>query len=74
MAITASQLRANVYRVLDDVLESGIPVEINRGGRQLRIIAVDAPDLLSRLVRRTDIVTGDSEDFVHLDWSGEWNP
>jgi prevent-host-death family protein len=74
VAITASELRANVYRVLDEVLASGIPVEINRGGRQLRIVPVDAPDRLNRLVRRSEIVVGDSEDFVHLDWSGEWNP
>ena len=37
--LTASKLRANVYRVLDQVLETGVPVEIERHGRRLRIIA-----------------------------------
>lgn len=28
---------------------------------------------LSRLVNRCDVVVGDSSDFIHLDWSGEWH-
>jgi Antitoxin Phd_YefM, type II toxin-antitoxin system len=74
MAMTASQLRANIYRVLDQILETGAPVEIERGGRRLRIIAIDAPSRLSRLVRRADAVNGDPEDLVHIDWSSEWRP
>lgn len=72
MILTASKLRENVYRVLDQVLETGEPAEIERNGRRLRIVADDQPSRLSRLVQRTDLVVGDSDDFVHLDWSGEW--
>lgn len=72
MILTASKLRENIYRVLDQVLETGEPVEIERNGRRLRIVADDQPSRLDHLVRRPDIVAGDSEDFVHLDWSGEW--
>jgi hypothetical protein len=74
MAITASKLRENVYRVLDQVLETGEPVEIERNGRRLFIVADRPPSRLGRLVRRPDAVVGDSEDLVHLDWSGEWSP
>lgn len=74
MGITASKLRENVYRILDDVLATGVPVEIERNGRVLRIMAVDGPSTADRLVRRPDVVVGDSEDFVHLDWSADWNP
>jgi len=72
MILTASKLRENIYRVLDQVLETGEPAEIERNGRRLRIVADDPPPRLSRLVQRTDLVVGDSDDFVHLDWSGEW--
>lgn len=72
MILTASKLRENIYRVLDQVLETGEPAEIERNGRRLRIVADDQPSRLDRLVRRPDAVDGDSEDFVHLDWSGEW--
>ena len=76
MAITASRLRENVYRILDEVLETGTPVEIERGGRRLRIIAVidDKGSRLDRLTPHPDAVTGDPDDLVHLDWSGEWKP
>ena len=72
MTLTASKLREDIYRILDHILATGAPVEIERNGRRLRIVADDAPSKFTRLVRRTDVVVGDSEDFVHLDWSGEW--
>ena len=72
MILTASKLREDIYRLLDHVLATGEPIEIERNGRRLRIIADEAPTTLGRLVRRDDVVVGDSDDFVHLDWSGEW--
>ncbi len=70
--MTASALRRDIYRVLDRVLETGEPVIIERKGRRIRISAEEAPSRLNSLVRRADVVVGDSEDFVHLDWSSEW--
>jgi hypothetical protein len=72
MILTASKLREDIYRVLDHVLATGEPVEIERNGRRLRIIADEPPTRMSRLVRRDGVVTGDSDDLVHLDWSDEW--
>ena len=72
MSITASKLRENIYRVLDEVLATGQPVEIERNGRRLLIVADDRPSRLALLVNRSDVVVGDSADFVHLDWSSEW--
>jgi antitoxin (DNA-binding transcriptional repressor) of toxin-antitoxin stability system len=71
MPFTASKLRENIYRVLDQILETGVPVEITRKGRRLKIVPVDGPDKLANLKRR-DVLNGDPEDIVHLDWSGEW--
>ncbi len=67
MTITASKLRENIYRVLDEILATGVPVEIERNGRILRIVADDEPTRLGRLVRRPDALVGDPEDIVHLD-------
>jgi antitoxin (DNA-binding transcriptional repressor) of toxin-antitoxin stability system len=72
--LTASQLRADVYRVLDRVLESGVPAEIKRKGRVLRIVPETLPSRLSRLVTRPTFIKGDPDDLVHLDWSAEWRP
>jgi hypothetical protein len=73
MAMTASALRRDIYRILDQVLETGEPVIIERNGRRVRISADDVPSRLDALVRRPEVVVGDSEDFVHLDWSDQWN-
>jgi prevent-host-death family protein len=74
MTITASQLRANVYRVLDEVLETGTPVEIERRGHRLRIVPAEPLGRLERLVRRPRYLKVDPESIVHLDWSDEWRP
>lgn len=70
--MTASALRRDIYRILDRVLESGEPVIIERHGRRVRISAEDVPSRLDALVRRPEVVVGNSDDFVHLDWSNEW--
>ena len=76
MAITASKLRENVYRILDRILETGDPVEIVRGGRKLRIVPVESPltKRLDRLRPHPEALVGDPEDIVHLDWSDHWTP
>jgi hypothetical protein len=70
---TASELRADVYRVLDSVLETGKPVEIERKGRVLKIVVEPPRSKLSSLVKRP-YLRGAPEDIVHMDWSGAWRP
>jgi hypothetical protein len=71
-------LRQTVYAVLDAVLETGVPAEIRRKGRLLRIVAVDeSPNRLARLQNlpaRPDLIIGDPEDLVDVDWYGLWEP
>jgi antitoxin (DNA-binding transcriptional repressor) of toxin-antitoxin stability system len=76
MKITASKLRENIYKVLDQVIETGVPVEIERRGRRLRIIPGDETprSKLARLEPRPKAIVGNPEDLVHLDWSAEWKP
>ena len=77
MAVTASQLRADVYNLLDRVLETGVPLEIERSGRILRIVADNPGGWMSRLEReprREGVTAGNPDDLVHIDWSGDWKP
>jgi PHD/YefM family antitoxin component YafN of YafNO toxin-antitoxin module len=71
MRLTASSLRANVYRILDRVLETGVPVLIERKGKMLKIVAVEAASKLDNLKPRP-YLAADPEELVSLDWSGEW--
>lgn len=74
--LTASKLRQDIYRVLDRVLATGRPVEIERRGQILRIVRVaDEPGpKLQRIRTDPGVLTGDPDDIVHMDWSGEWRP
>ena len=74
--ITASKLRENVYRILDEIVETGVPVEINRRGKKLKIVRVDevTSSRLDNLIERPDAIAGDPEDLVRIDWSKEWRP
>jgi prevent-host-death family protein len=72
--LTASKLRADVYRVLDRVIQTGVPAEIVRRGKVLRIAPAEQVERLNRLPARPDFIKGDPEDLVHLDWSHEWRP
>ncbi|MBI4601420.1 MAG: type II toxin-antitoxin system Phd/YefM family antitoxin [Planctomycetes bacterium] len=76
MRLTASKLRENIYKVLDTVLETGKPVEIERRGKTLRIVAAEplAKSKLDLLVKHPKALRCDPEEVVHLDWSSEWRP
>ena len=74
MAISASKLRANIYRLLDEVLETGRPLEIERGGEILTIAPKEERSLWDRLPRNEGYIVGDPDELIHIDWSSEWNP
>ncbi|MDW8468759.1 MAG: type II toxin-antitoxin system prevent-host-death family antitoxin [Burkholderiales bacterium] len=74
MRLSATRLRANLYRVLDRVARTGVPVEVERRGQVLRIVSATARDRLARLKRRKNYIAVDPESLVHLDWSSEWRP
>ena len=77
MALTASKLRANVYRLLDEILETGKPLEIERNGEVLVIAPKEGKkkgSKLDNLPSRPGAIIGDPDELIHMDWSSEWNP
>jgi hypothetical protein len=72
VAITASKLRENVYRILDEAIETGKPVEVVRKGTTLTIVPPKRVSKLDNLKKRPWILVGDPQDIVHIDWSKEW--
>jgi len=71
--ITVTELRGNIYNLLDEVLKTGIPLEINKGGKN--------PDPGSRtrrfhrfrLIARPDVIKGNPDDLVDIHWEKELN-
>jgi len=73
MTVTASVLRKDIYHLLDQVLETGKPLEVKRKSGTVKIVAEQHMAKLARLKKHA-CIQGDPEELVHSDWSGEWNP
>ena len=71
--VTATQLRSNLYQLLDEVLSTGIPIDINKGKKKLRIVPVEAIDIFDKLIPHPKAVIGDANDLVDISWGNEVN-
>ena len=84
MKTSASQLRANIYKILDQVLESGQPVEIERNGQILKIVPPGyveptpykkgPQNRFSQLKDRKAFYKCDPEEMFENDWLKDWKP
>jgi len=74
MKLTPTQLRKDLYNLLDQVVETGKPLEIQRKGITLKI-TVEPPQTKSKLdnLKPRKTLNCDPEDIVHMDWSKEIN-
>ncbi|MBD2547244.1 type II toxin-antitoxin system Phd/YefM family antitoxin [Planktothricoides raciborskii] len=72
-SVTPTELSKNLDLLLDEILKTGIPLEIDRGGERLRIIPVEKVDKLKNLVHRPDVILGDADDLIDLNWEQEVN-
>lgn len=72
--VTATELRANVYSILDEVLESGVAQEIVRKGQKLLIVPVEAKQRRLEGLPRRKITTCSFDDLVATSWEHTWEP
>jgi hypothetical protein len=61
MALTASKLRENIYNILDEVAETGVPVEVIRKGVTLRIVPEVKRSKLANLKKRKNWLGAEGE-------------
>ena len=52
-------------------MKQGVPLEIKRKGKVLKIALDKKASKLSNLKKR-DVMTVNPDYYVHLDWSGKW--
>jgi hypothetical protein len=72
--LTATELRADVYRILDSVIETGRSRTIVRGGSRLVItLEADRRLDLDSLPRR-EATPCSPDELVETSWEGEWKP
>lgn len=70
--LSATELRANIYQVLDQVLATGVAATVIRHGKTIRLVPESPPSKLDALEPHPQFLTVPAEDLIHLDWSGEW--
>ena len=71
--VTPTELRGNIYKLLDEVLQTGVPLEINKGGKLLRIVPMKKKTKLSNLVKKPNAIVGNPDDLVDISWEKEVN-
>ncbi|MDY0091685.1 MAG: type II toxin-antitoxin system Phd/YefM family antitoxin [Candidatus Vecturithrix sp.] len=70
--LSKPQMGETMYRLLEQVIKSQIPVDIEFQGKTLRISVEERScNKLANLEPHPDCLVGEPEDIVHLDWSGE---
>jgi hypothetical protein len=72
MSITLTQFRNDLYKIIDQVIETGIPVEIERKGAMIQIVLVKEKSKLGNLTKHPGTIVGNPESLVHIDWFNEW--
>ena len=70
----ATNLRKNLFRILDEAARTGKSIEIESKGRKFRIIALERPDRFAGLQRHPDVFSGDLDSLINIDWMTEWRP
>lgn len=69
---TATELRANLYQLLDHVATTGEPVHVMRGDVELCIVRKE-PAASHKKKPRTlpNLIVGDPDELIHMEWP--WN-
>ena len=79
MAITATKLRAELYRVIDNVIKNGVSIEVELRGKKVRIVPAEPRDKLAALVKRPGVIIGDLgrlpkvKTFDEKKWRKKWD-
>lgn len=71
--VTLAELSNNIEHLLDEVLITGIPLEINKNGKLLKIVSVEKKDKLESLTIKPNVIQGNPDDLVNISWEQEIN-
>jgi len=74
MRVTPTNLRAELFKTLDRVVSTGEPVEVERPGGLVRLVAAAPAGRLARLQPHPGCIVGDAADLASLSWPDVWQP
>ena len=68
--LTLTALRQQLYKIVDRIIQTGIPVEIEHHGHRLKMVLDDPPPNLAKL-RPHNSIAGNADDLVDLE-TDQW--
>jgi hypothetical protein len=72
--ITPTEFRKNFFALLKEMEETGQPVKIvTKTGSRFTVTPQGRPSKFDRIPKKDNVINGDPEEIVHMDWSGEVN-
>ena len=76
MEISATQFRQNIYKLLEKVHQTGESITIKSKGHVFKLSASEKSKKKSKFdnLKKRKVMVDDPEEYVHIDWSKEWNP
>ena len=80
MTLTIEQFQKDAKPWLEKMKETGETLVLLSGREAYEVrsagsaAAVAAPHDFKTLLPKRDIIVGDPEELVHIDWSSEWRP
>lgn len=73
METNLTELRANLYKTIDHLIQTGEPVEIKRKGHIVKIISVKTSSKFSNIIDRKYVIASESDELVNNDWLSAWS-
>ncbi len=71
MVVTTTELRQNLYNLLDQLIQTGQPIEIKRKNKVLKIIIEPPKSKLDNLKKR-DVLNCKPDEIINNYWESEW--
>lgn len=69
--ISLTALRTQLFKIADQVIQTGIPIEIDRNGHILKLVLDKKKSKLANLKKR-DCINGNPDELINIEAS-EWN-
>ncbi len=73
--LSLTALRSQLFKIVDGIIDTGIPIEIERKGKRLKIILEGKKSKFSNLKKR-DCINGNPDELIDLkvsEWTEESN-
>ncbi len=71
--VSLIESKVNIYNLFDEVLRTGMPIEIDKQGKKLIIMPSGKAKKLQNLVLRPDAIKGNPDELVDITWEKEMN-